>query len=82
MCDTRRVVNRPNIRVSATRQLFRKCGRKWTWDQDAAVHPSVAVVHAAFCDACCPEIRTAPLLWCVGRDGQRWKLEFNVRETV
>ena len=21
-------------------------------------------------------------LWCVARDGQRWKLEFNVRETV
>ena len=21
-------------------------------------------------------------LWCVARDGRRWKLEFNVRETV
>jgi hypothetical protein len=21
-------------------------------------------------------------LWCVARDGHRWKLEFNVRETV
>jgi len=21
-------------------------------------------------------------LWCVARDGQRWKLEFNVRERV
>ena len=56
--------NRPEV-------ICDRCGRKWTWDQDAAVHPSVAVVHAAFCDACCPEIRTAPLLWCVGRDGER-----------
>jgi len=48
-----------------------RCGRTWIWEHEAAVHPSVAVVHQTFCEVCSPDNPNAPMRWCVGHTGQR-----------